>query len=109
MDLARPDWLRLDFLPFGIPVLAIVVTITTYLQSKLMSPPSTNPKDQTAMMTNMMNLYMPFLMGYLALTFASGLSLYFFVSNVIGILQYALLGKVNWKNLFPARKPAGTK
>ncbi len=109
MDLARPDWLRLDFLPFGIPVLAIVVTITTYLQSKLMSPPSTGPKDQTAMMTGMMNLYMPFLMGYLALTFASGLSLYFFVSNVIGILQYALLGKVNWKNLFPARKLVGTK
>ena len=56
------------------------------------------------MMGNMMNLYMPVLMGYLALTFASGLSLYFVASNLIGILQYALLGKLNWKNLIPGRK-----
>ena len=101
MDLGQPESLKLSFLPFGIPILAIVVAITTYVQSKLMSPPSTNPKDQTAQMTNMMNLYMPFFMGYLALTFASGLSLYFVVSNVVGILQYALLGKANWRSLLP--------
>jgi YidC/Oxa1 family membrane protein insertase len=60
-------------------------------------------------MGKMMNLYMPFLMGYLALTLASGLALYFLVSNVVGILQYALMGKVNWSNLLPARKPANAK
>mgnify|MGYP000577916250 CR=1 FL=1 len=101
MDLGQPERLNLPFLPFGIPVLAIIVMVTTYLQSKLMTPPSANPKDQTAQMTGMMNLYMPFFMGYLALTFASGLSLYFVVSNVIGILQYALLGKANWSSLLP--------
>jgi len=56
------------------------------------------------MMGNMMNLYMPVLMGYLALTFASGLSLYFVASNLIGIGQYAILGKLNWRNLIPGRK-----
>jgi YidC/Oxa1 family membrane protein insertase len=61
------------------------------------------------MMGKMMNLYMPFLMGYLALTLASGLALYFLVSNVVGILQYAMMGKVNWSNLLPARKPASAK
>ncbi len=106
MDLGSPERLNLPFLSFGIPVLAIVVTASTYIQSKLMTPPSTTPGDQTAMMSNMMNLYMPFLMGYLALTLASGLSLYFLVSNIIGIAQYAILGKVNWRNLLPTRKPA---
>jgi YidC/Oxa1 family membrane protein insertase len=102
MNLGQPERLYLPFLPqFGIPVLAVIVLITTFLQSKLLTPPSANPKDQTAQMSNIMNLYMPFFMGYLALTLASGLSLYFVVSNVIGILQYALLGKANWKNIIP--------
>lgn len=108
MDLSQPERLTLPFLSFGIPVLAIVVTVTTYIQSKLITPPSATPGDQTAMMSNMMNLYMPFLMGYMALTLASGLSLYFLASNLIGILQYALLGQVNWSNLWPFSKPPAT-
>jgi YidC/Oxa1 family membrane protein insertase len=107
MDLSQPERLELGFLPFGIPILAIIVVVTTYMQSKLMTPPtgSGGPNDQTAMMSKMMNLYMPFLMGWLALTMASGLALYFVISNVAGILQYALMGKVNWRNLLPG-KPA---
>ncbi|MBI4927075.1 MAG: membrane protein insertase YidC [Anaerolineae bacterium] len=105
-NLSQPEKLFVPFLSFGIPILAILVMITTYVQSKLISPPpSGDSKDQTAMMTNMMNLYMPFLMGYMGLTLASGLSLYFVVSNVIGILQYALLGKANWRNVIPSFKP----
>ncbi|NPV56806.1 MAG: membrane protein insertase YidC [Anaerolineae bacterium] len=102
MDLGMPERLNLPFLSFGIPVMAIVVVISTYVQSKIMQTPSTGGNnDQTAMMSNMMNIYMPFLMGYLALTLASGLSLYFLVSNVFTIVQYAAMGKVNWKNLLP--------
>jgi YidC/Oxa1 family membrane protein insertase len=104
MDLSQPERLNLPFLSFGIPVLAIVVVVTTYLQSKLMQPPQTTPGDQSAMMGNMMNIYMPFLMGYMAYTLAAGLSLYFVVSNLIGILQYALMGRLNWKNLLPKPK-----
>ncbi len=110
MNLGSPERLTLSFLPFGIPVLAIIVMATTYLQSKLMTPPSTGKSgDQAAMMGKMMNLYMPFLMGYLALTLASGLALYFLISNVVGILQYSLLGKVNWRNVLPSRKPINAK
>ena len=103
MDLGQPERLFIPGIPFGIPILAIVVIVTTYFQSRLMSPPTTGDK-QSSMMTGMMNIYMPFLMGWLALTLASGLSLYFVASNLIGIGQYALLGKLNWSNLIPGRK-----
>ena len=103
MNLGQPE--RVYIFGVGIPMLAILVVITTYVQSKLTTPPSANPKDQSAQMTGMMTLYMPIFMGWLAWTLASGLSLYFVVSNVIGILQYALLGKADWKNLLPGRKP----
>ncbi len=107
MNLGTPE--RAYIFGLGIPTLAIIVVITTYLQSKLMMPPSANPNDQGAQMSKMMNLYMPFLMGYLAFTLASGLSLYFVASNIIGIFQYAALGKVNIKNILPFQKPAQEK
>jgi YidC/Oxa1 family membrane protein insertase len=105
MQLDQPE--RLNILGVGIPVLAIIVVVTTYLQSKLMTPPSMD--GQGAQMTQAMNLYMPFLMGYLALTFASGLSLYFVASNLFTIGQYAAMGKLNWENLLPFRKSAANK
>lgn len=101
MDLGQPE--RLTVFGIGIPVLAIVVVVTTYVQSKLMTPPS-QPGDQSAQMTQAMNLYMPLFMGYLALTLASGLSLYFVATNLVSILQYAAMGKLNWQALLPARK-----
>lgn len=104
MDLGQPERLKLDFLPFGIPILAIIVVVTTFLQSKAMTPPSANPGDQGAQVSKAMNLYMPFLMGYLALTFSSGLSLYFVASNIVGILQYAALGQVDLKKMFSFMK-----
>lgn len=104
MDMGQPERLNIPGIPFAIPVLAIVVVITTYMQSRLMTPPSTGDQ-QSNMMMGMMNIYMPVLMGWLALTMASGLSLYFVASNLVGIGQYALLGKLNWSNLIPGRKP----
>jgi YidC/Oxa1 family membrane protein insertase len=104
MNLGQPE--RVYAFGLAIPFLAIIVAITTYIQSKVTMPATTNPKDQGAMMSKMMTLYMPFLLGYFALTFASGLSVYFIVGNLIGIAQYALLGKVNWSALLPGKKPA---
>ncbi|PWH18471.1 MAG: hypothetical protein DDG59_05895 [Anaerolineae bacterium] len=98
MDLSQPE--RLPLFGIGIPVLAIVVVITTYLQQKLMTPAPAQPGDQTAQMSQMMNLYMPLFIGYISYTLASGLALYFVTSNVVGILQYAAMGKANWQNLF---------
>lgn len=103
MDLGRPEFIKL--FGFNLPTLAIIVGLTTYVQSKLtMPPPSSGPKDQGAAMGNMMSIYMPLLLFYFALTFASGLSVYFITSNMLGILQYAMMGKANWRNLIPGAK-----
>ena len=103
MDLSQPE--RLIVFGIPIPVLAILVVITTYIQGRLMAPPA-QPGDQSAQMTQAMNLYMPVFMGYLAWSFASGLSLYFIVSNLFSVLQYAAMGKLNWRNLIPGKKPS---
>jgi len=106
MNLGQPE--KVYAFGIAIPVLAIIVAITTYVQSKVTMPATTNPGDQSAMMGKMMAIYMPLLLGYFALTFASGLSIYFITGNLIGIAQYALLGKVNWRALLPGQKPAQT-
>ncbi len=82
-------------------ILAIVVAVTTYIQSKLTLPPSTNPNDQSAAMGQSMAITMPLMLGWFALTFPSGLAVYFITSNVLGIVQYAAQGKANWSNLLP--------
>jgi YidC/Oxa1 family membrane protein insertase len=108
MNLGQPEGIKLSFLPFAIPVLAIIVGLTTYVQTKLTIQPSASPTDQSAQMNQMMGLYMPVLLFYFALNFASGLAVYFIASNLVGIAQYAALGKVNWSNLLkfgPAKKP----
>jgi YidC/Oxa1 family membrane protein insertase len=99
MDLGRPEAVMLFGL--SIPTLALVVAITTYIQAKLTMPATANPGDQSAAMSGMMTIYMPLLLGYFAITFASGLSVYFITSNVLGIVQYAMQGKANWRNLIP--------
>ena len=105
MNLGQPEGIPLpfeiSFLPYGFPLLAIVVALTTYVQAKLTMPASPNPGDQTAAMSNMMSIYMPLMLGYFSLTFPSGLSVYFITSNVLGIIQYAMQGKANWRNLIP--------
>ncbi|MBN1149435.1 MAG: membrane protein insertase YidC [Anaerolineales bacterium] len=105
MNLSQPE--RLNILGVGIPILAIFVVVTTYLQSKLMTP-TAQPGEQGAQMTQAMNLYMPLLMGYLALTFASGLALYFVASNLVTIGQYAAMGKLDWSNLIPSKKASAS-
>lgn len=107
MDLGKPEGipipgLSVPFLPYGFPTLAIIVAVTTYLQTKLTMPPTgSGPADQGAAMNSMMSIYMPLLLGYFALNFASGLAVYFITSNVLGIVQYASMGRVNWRNLLP--------
>jgi YidC/Oxa1 family membrane protein insertase len=110
MDLGRPE--SIQILGFALPTLAIIVAITTYIQSKLTMPTSTNPNDQSAQMSSMMSIYMPLLLGWFALNFASGISVYFIISNVLGIVQYAATGRANWSNLLPGgnkNKKSSTK
>lgn len=107
MNLAQPD--RVLIFGIGIPILAVLVVITTYLQTKLMQQPSSGPNDSSAQMAQTMNLTMPLFMGYIAYLYSSGLALYFVVGNIIYIIQYAALGKINWSNLLPQKKSSGSK
>ncbi|WKZ35702.1 MAG: YidC/Oxa1 family membrane protein insertase [Anaerolineales bacterium] len=103
MDLGQPE-------PYYI--LAVVVAVTTWIQSKLTMPASSNPNDQSAQMTKMMSIYMPLLLGWFALTFPSGISVYFIISNVLGVAQYASTGRANWSNILPGgakRQPPSKK
>ena len=99
MDLSQPE--SIPLFGFNLPTLAIIVAITTYIQSKLTMPATASPGDQSAAMGKTMSIYMPLLLGYFALTFASGLSVYFITSNLLGIFQYAVTGRANWRNLLP--------
>ncbi len=107
MNLAQPD--RLLMFGVGIPVVAILVVVTTYLQTKLMQQPTTGPGDSSSQMAATMNLTMPLFMGYIAYTYSSGLALYFLVGNILYIVQYAALGKLSWSNLLPQKKSSGRK
>lgn len=99
MDLGRPE--SIPLFGFALPSLAIIVALTTYVQSKLTMPASANPNDQSAQMSKMMSIYMPLLLGWFSLTFPSGISVYFITSNVLGIVQYAATGHANWDSLLP--------
>ena len=99
MDLGLPE--RTLLFGLSIPVLALIVALTTYVQTKLTMPPSTNPNDQAAATGKMMGIYMPIMLFFFSLNYASGLAVYFIISNILSIIQYALRGKVSWRNLLP--------
>lgn len=92
-DLSQPE--RLAKLPFtflGISdfnLLPIVMTITWVAQS-LLAPKSPDP--QAAMQQKLMTV-MPVVFGFLFYNMASGLSLYFFVNSLIGIIEQKIIRK----------------
>jgi len=85
----------------GIPVLTILVVLSTIIQTRVMTPPSEAGNDQAAAMTNSMNMTMPLMMGVLAYQFSAGLALYFVISNLTTVAQYAAMGKTDWSRIFP--------
>lgn len=99
MDLGLPE--RTVIFGIGIPILALIVALTTYIQTKLTMPPSTNPNDQSAATARIMSIQMPILLFFFSVNYASGLAVYFVASNILSIIQYAMMGKVNWRNLLP--------
>jgi YidC/Oxa1 family membrane protein insertase len=101
MDLGLPQWTNIPGLPWSIPVLALIVALTTYIQTKLTMPAAADPNDQSAATGRIMSIQMPLLLFFFSLNYASGLAVYFVASNILSIVQYAMMGKVNWRNLLP--------
>jgi len=108
MDLAQSPSPPLN--PWYALALPLLVMGTTYLQSKFSMPQApkpepgkdgkTSPADQATAMTRQMTTIMPIMFGFFALSFPVGLSIYFIVSNVVGIIQYSPQGKKVLGRLF---------
>lgn len=82
--------------------LAIIVGGTMWVQQKMTTPPSSDPKQQST--NSMMTLMMPLMFGLFVLMFPSGLALFWAVSNAIGIAtQYFVTG--GWGYLRPGSAP----
>lgn len=87
----------------GIALVGLVV-VTTWVQFKVTmpaAPPNDDGKpNQAQAMTQSMGTIMPLMYGFFALSFSIGISIYFIVSNIVGIAQYAMMGRANFGNLF---------
>ena len=93
-------WLNLGQ-PDPLYILPILVFVTMFAQTKFTSPSAAKKKedkankkgngkeesDPTAAMTQSMQYTMPIMFGFFSLSFQSGLSIYFVLSNLIGIAQ----------------------
>lgn len=83
-------WLNLG-VPDGTMILAIIVGGSMWVQQKMVTAPSADPRQKS--MNSMMQLMMPFMFAFFTLMFPSGLALFWAVSNVIGIvIQYWITG-----------------
>jgi len=85
--------------------LALLVGGTMWMQQKMITPVTADPRQQSQ--SRMMLWMMPIMFAFLTLSFPSGLALFWVTSNIIRIvIQYLATG---WGALAPAtaRKPAG--
>jgi YidC/Oxa1 family membrane protein insertase len=100
-------WLNL-----GTPdiLLAVLVGAAMWVQQKMSTPTVSTP--QTQAQTQTMQVMMPVMFFFFSMTFASGLSLYWVISNLIRIVMQYLFsgwgGLIGWgdkvKNLLPLRR-----
>jgi membrane protein insertase Oxa1/YidC/SpoIIIJ len=90
MDLASPNM-----------ILALLVGVTMWLQQKMSTVPTDDPR--TSSQSSMMLWMMPLLFTFMSLSFPAGLALYWVVNSIFRIiLQYRVTG---WGSL---RKRAAT-
>ena len=88
MELSTPNFL-----------LAVLVGASMWVQQKMVTPVTADPKQQAQ--SRMMLWMMPMMFFFFSLQFPSGLALYWVASNVITIvMQYFVTG---WGGLAPAR------
>jgi hypothetical protein len=79
------NFLGLDLAGQGNFILAIIVGATMWVQQKMATPASADPKQQAQ--NRMMLWMMPMMFFFLSTTFPSGLALYWVVSNIISIVN----------------------
>ncbi len=97
-------------------VLPFLVAATMYIQQKMITPAPSQTLNkqqlQQQQTQQMMTWMLPLMFGFWSLNVPSGLALYWFISNLSGlVLQYFYMGRtVNWRNLLtfgpPSQAPA---
>jgi YidC/Oxa1 family membrane protein insertase len=88
MDLGQPPNM-VQWWSYALPLL---VGATSYLQQKLLTPPSaSDDQSQAAAMNKQMQIMMPLMFMMFTLNYATGLSIYFIISNLIRIVQYYII------------------
>jgi len=88
-DLSAPDRLYIGFdLPYlgGLPVLTLLMGASMFFQQKL-TPTTADPTQAKIMM------FLPVVFTFMFLNFASGLVLYWFVNNLLSILQQVMINR----------------
>jgi YidC/Oxa1 family membrane protein insertase len=107
MNLAVPERVLLPGLSFEISVLAILVAVTSWVSQRMIPMMSTDPSQaQTSLI---MNVFMVIVMTNISLSLASGLSVYFVVTNLFTMLQYIATGQANWHQVFSLGTGAPSK
>jgi len=81
LDLGQPDTTM---------VLAILVGGSMWVQQKMTTAPTTDPRQQST--NQMMLMMMPLMFGLFTIMFPSGLPVYWLVSNLIGIATQRVVG-----------------
>jgi YidC/Oxa1 family membrane protein insertase len=100
MDLGQPDRSL---------ILALLVFLSTYVQQKLSTIPSTDPQKQAQ--AQMMAWMMPLIFAWFTLSVPSGLAVYWAVSNITAVIMYYFVygpENVNWRTFFPASAQGST-
>ncbi|HET8944654.1 MAG TPA: YidC/Oxa1 family membrane protein insertase [Dehalococcoidia bacterium] len=96
LDLGKPD---------GTLILPVLVFVTTYVQQKVSQTPNPNP--QQAQQQQMMTWMMPLVITSFMLNLASGVGVYWVVSNIFSLFQsYYVYGReFDWRKILPIPLP----
>ncbi len=96
LDLARADSLL---------IMPILVGVTMWMSQKMVTPESADPNQQAQ--GRMMLWMMPIMFGFFAMSFPSGLALYWVASNIIRIVMQYFIG--GWGGLATVFRPRQTE
>ncbi len=90
MDLRHAPWLWVHDLsaPDPLYILPIAIVVTMFFMQRMTPQAGMDPTQQ-----KMMNLMMPAMMGYISFNLPAGLSLYWAMGQLIGIVQQAALNR----------------
>jgi YidC/Oxa1 family membrane protein insertase len=91
-------------------LLAVLVGLSMFVQQKITTPPAADERQQS--MNSMMLWMMPLMFTWFAISFPSGLALYWVISSIVGIvLQYLYVGSggLTWRNLFSLQPVSAQK